>query len=398
MNYNENDFAFGIDWLHGVLPFNDVTALWSALGSIDSRLGPDYWKPLGTFRNYNTRFICQGKPSITIAFNQDYLADPYSNKWYYSKNPSETPISLLAEDHPYNPGIFVSISGDGLRFINDKPGALKQILKYFRLQKFSCSRIDFYCDFFNPKNKIIPHVIKSFNNAVLEKPGGFCLRSNMRRTSGSSGTVDVHSYVDTIRPGGKKVTNVTFGNHGSSFGMFRCYDKWFEISSGRLNLYKEEMLKRCDDQYWYRIEYELHNGNTVRRAESIFNNLADDLMNVRECFGWCVNQMFDIVKIKYSQQKIDRREVSEIWDTFRQIIHFVQSGELPLVSVPWVEKTPEQFVRWLHRMQLAVYKIERLFANDPELKVKILSAGEERYNSDIVQKQLFDNFFDKLIC
>lgn len=205
MYFNEDDFAFGIDWLHGTLPFNDVTVLFNALGSIDSRLGPDYWKPLGSFRNYNTRFICQGKPSLTIAYNQDFLIDPYSDKWYYSKNPTENPISLVAEDHPFNPGIFISFSGDGLRYINYLKGSLEKIIKYFRLQKFICSRIDFYCDFYNSKNKVIPHVIKSFNNAVLEKAGGFCLRSNMRRTSGSNGTVDVHFYIDTIRDGGKKL-------------------------------------------------------------------------------------------------------------------------------------------------------------------------------------------------
>lgn len=174
--------------------------------------------------------------------------------------------------------------------------------------------------------------------------------------------------------------------------MFRCYDKWFEISSGRLNLYKEAMLERAKDNYWYRIEYELHNGNMVRRAESIFNSLADGVLNVRTAFGWCLENMFDIVKCKGAQERSDRRDVSEIWESFRQFIHFVQFGEIPLISVPWVEKTPEQFADWMWRIRKALYKVERMFAKDPELKLRILSEGEEKYNSDPVQKQLFDNF------
>ena len=108
--------------------------------------------------------------------------------------------------------------------------------------------------------------------------------------------------------------------------------------------------------------------------------------------------MFDIVKCKGAQERSDRREMSEIWDSFRQFIHFVEFGYVPLISVPWVERTPEQFMAWVRKLSKSMYKIERLFANDPEFKLQVLSDGEERFNADIVQKELFNNFFDRLIC
>lgn len=396
MNFDEKDFSFGLDWLHGTLPFNDVKVLFDSLGKIDSRLQYEYWKPMGSFRNYNTRFICQGKPSLTIAYNRDYLYNPYDTDKFYNDDTNNIP--LVAEDHPFNPGIFVSFSGDGLRWLNEFPGTVEKIIKYFRLQRFCCSRIDFCCDFYNKKNKVIPKVISAFKNAVVEKPGKLCLRSNMRRTSGKNGSVRLFQYDDTIRPGDKKVFNVEFGNHSSSFGMFRCYDKWFEISSGRLNLYKEAMLELCEDDYWYRMEYELHNGNHVRYAESMFNNLADGIVNVRTAFGWCLENMFDVVKCEWSSQVVSRREVASEWSSMIQFIHFVQFDNVPIISVPWVEKTPEQFVLHVRRLSKFVHKIHLFFENCPDKALEILSEGKEKYDSDIVQKSIFDSYFSRVRC
>lgn len=314
---------YTLDWLQGVLPFSDVRQLFKALGEIDDRLKLENWAVMGSLRNYRTRFVCNGMPAVSIAYNDDFMADPYNDSLWFT-NPDSSTVSLVAEDHPYNPGIFVSISGDGLRWLNCVPGTVENLLKYLHLQAFKCSRLDVACDIFEPKNDLVPTVLKAFKNAVSMRPGRLALRSNMRRTSGKNGTVKLYPYTDTLRGESKTIWNCSFGDHGSSFGMFRCYDKWFEIASGRLSNYSKEMLSSLPHQYWYRLEYELHNGKSVAHASIVFNLLAEGKLNVKSAFGWCVENMFDIVKIKDSFEKVDRREVNAVWQQFlNYTIHFV---------------------------------------------------------------------------
>lgn len=310
---------FTLDWLQGVLPFSDVRQLFKALGEIDNRLKLENWAVMGSLRNYRTRFICNGMPAVSIAYNDDFMSDTYNDSLWFT-NPDSSTVSLLAEDHPYNPGIFVSISGDGLRWLNVVPGTVEKLLKYLHLQAFKCSRLDVACDIFEPNNDLVPTVLKAFKNAVSMRPGRLALRSNMRRTSGKNGTVKLYPYIDTIRSEEPKtIWNCSFGDHGSSFGMFRCYDKWFEIASGRLSNYSNEMLSTLPHQYWYRLEYELH-----RCAPEIFNLLAEEKFNVKSAFGWCADNMFDIVKVKNAFESVDRRIIPAIWQCFvNETIHFV---------------------------------------------------------------------------
>ncbi len=322
MSYLET-CKFTLDWLQGVLPFSDVRVLFKALGEIDERLKPEFWQPFGSFRNYRTRFICQGKASVSIAYNDDPLQDRYNKSLWYSCSDNNEDISLIAENHPFNPGIFISISGDGLRWLNQNPDTVKALLKYLKLQRFKCSRLDLACDVFDPKNDLVPTILKAFKNAVPMTAGRLSLRSKIRRTSGKNGSVKLYPYTDTIRDGNKTIWNCSLGDHGSSFGMFRCYDKWFEIASGRLSDYKTQMLESLEHKYWYRIEYELHNGTINLYAATIFNKLADEELQVNTAFGWCAENMFDIVKIKRGTENVSNREVSTIWAAFIRFIHFV---------------------------------------------------------------------------
>lgn len=388
---------FTLDWLQGVLPFDDVRVLFKALGEIDNRLCPENWTPFGSFRNYRTRFICQGRASVSIAYNDDMLQDPYNDSlWYKQPNNNEN-ISLIAENHPYNPGIFVSISGDGLRWLNENPNTVKKIMEYFRFQKFNCSRLDVACDIFDSKNNLIPTIIKAFKNAVSMSPGKFGLRSNIRRTSGKNGSVKLYPYTDTIREenNNKTIWNCSLGDHGSSFGMFRCYDKWFEIASGRLSEYKTQMLDTLPEKYWYRLEYELHNGTSVKYAATVFNALADETMNIKEAFGFAAENMFDIVKVKTAFENVSSREIPKIWVSFLQFIHFVELN-LDLITTPWVEKTPEKLKYWARNICKAIYKIEKLFEKDPTFKDEILSNGQRKFDNDIIGKTQFDNWLAML--
>lgn len=396
MSYLETT-KYTLDWLQGVLPFSNVRQLFRALGEIDDRLKYENWSVFGNLRNYRTRFICQGKASVSIAYNDDPFQDPYNKNLWHSSELNDD-VSLIAEDHPFNPGIFVSISGDGLRWLNAVSGTVDKIIKYFRLQGFNCSRLDLACDVFDPNNDLVPTVLKAFKNAVAKRPNRLTLRSNIRRTSGKNGSVKLFPYTDDIRypDDPKQIWNVTFGNHGSSFGMFRCYDKWFEIASGRLNSYSSEMLKDLPHQYWYRLEYEIHNGKMKKYAASLFNALADGQVNVQTGFGWCAENMFDIVKLKDAHQNISYSLVSDAWSQFiAYTIHFVQLG-LDLVSTPWVEKTPEKFRSFIRHVSKMCYKIQKLFDADPQFRDEVLEIGQQKYDHDIICSSEFESYLSMI--
>lgn len=391
MSYLENT-KYSLDWLQGVLPFDNVSVFFKALGDIDDRLKIENWSHMGNLRNYNTRFICSGHASVSIAYNQDYTFDPYINSMWYDG------CALQVENHPYNPGIFVSISGDGLRWLNQVDGTVDKLIKYLRVQAFKCSRLDLACDIFDPKNELVPTVIRAFKNCFDLKLGKVNLISNMRRTSGKNGSVKLYPYFDGIRhEKPKQVWNVSFGNHGSSFGMFRCYDKWFEIASGRLNNYSTEMLKELPNKYWYRLEYEVHNGKTVAHAESIFNSLADGEINIQGALGIVAGKMFKII-LPSNFTNLGRAPICDIWQKFiEHTIHFVELGVINWVTTPWVEKLPEQFKYYVRtHIPKMVYKIYKMFEASPELKEQVLADGEARYNRDTFKKAEFDRFCSML--
>lgn len=399
MSYLETT-EFTLDWLQGVLPFSDVRQLFKDLGQFDSRLKYENWSVMGNLRNYRTRFICQGRASVSIAYNDDPLQDPYNKNLWYSSELNDD-VSLIAENHPFNPGIFVSISGDGLRWLNQVDGTVDKIIKYLRFEKFKCSRLDLACDIFDPKNNLVPNVIKAFKNCFSVNVGKLNIVSNMCRTSGKNGSVKLYPYVDCIRQETpKQVWNVTFGNHGSSFGMFRCYDKWFEIASGRLNNYSSEMLKKLTHKYWYRLEYEVHNGKMNNHAADLFNSLADGKVNIQTAFGQVAGKMFRIVKPK-SISNLAMAPIFSVWEQFLSYCeYFVQLGVVEWVTQPWVEKTAEQLVYYVRRhIPKLATKIFEMFNASPSLRDEVLEEGRNRMKRDAAYKQAeFEATLSMLRC
>ena len=65
---------------------------------------------------------------------------------------------------------------------------------------------------------------------------------------------------------------------------------------------------------------------------------------------------------------------------------------IELVSTPWVEKTAESFRSWVRHNKKAFFKFLKLFEVDKDLKDDILINGREKYESDVVNYNEFENY------
>ncbi len=296
---------YSFDWLNGTLPFYDVRYFFDCLEKIhpDLAFSEFHDRNRGIY-NYSTSFGLLGDSRFIVAFNPDY--DRYEPQ--YSNDFDSYP--MYAVDSGFNPGIFVSISGDGLRYLNSLGDDLVyKLFSFFKKNVVKGSRIDVACDIFEKDNPVVPLLIEAFMYAINRQGGAPTLVSNIRRTPENIG---IFLNSDPFRKDNNFSYSIRFGNHGSSWGMFRMYDKWLEVKTGRLKKYADKLLEGKD--YWYRIEYELHK----EHAQELFN-LFDEL-SVAQCFGYAAEDMFKVVIPKSEKTQSDKCSISVVWAEFLEYI------------------------------------------------------------------------------
>ncbi len=292
-------YKFGMDWLNGVLPVADVWSVFEMLEKFSSKLRFDRWTLLNSGRyNYSRRYCLDGKMTIQLMYN------PVSDE-----------EGFTADMNHNNSGIFFSISGDGIRYLHSLGGdvsALNKLLFYFYRNSFKASRFDTYCDILDDNNDIVPLIQDAFDNFIRPEYDRPTLKTYMRRTDSNIG------YIKHRDINGNPYYNCQLGNHSSSVGMFRCYNKFEEMRDGRLSDFSSDAFNSYNvEDYWYRLEYEMHKEN----AAACFNALMSraDAENSPLCFEDIFNSVFErvftVVDYK-SSSGMQNQPTSNVWASF----------------------------------------------------------------------------------
>lgn len=363
-------YKFGLDWLNGVLPVSDVLSVFDLLEKFSSKLRRDRWTLLNSGRyNYARRYCLDGKMTIQMMYN------PVSEEERFT-----------ADMNHNNSGIFFSISGDGIRYLHSLGGdvsALNKLLFYFYRNNFKASRFDTYCDILDNNNEIVPLIQEAFDYVGREQVGKPCISTRLRRC-GSSLRTNFRRETYT-NDDGSVFTNCTLGHHGSTVGMFRCYNKFVEVSDGRLSEMSEDVFKTYDvEDYWYRLEYEMHKEN----AAACFNALMSraDSENYTLCFEdifySVFERVFKIVEPSSFGHALSDQKSSEAWSSFGAEL---QSNSIHLVefkSVPYIKVSLRRLGVNAERISAYYYAIgQYLDTLDYDSRRRFLRSAREKFEN-----------------
>lgn len=363
-----------VDWLRGIVTFTDVNDFFAQLGKIDRRLSSENFSLYGTgLLNYSKRFVHKEVPSLTFAFNP---AEPSDEDCMIASNISYSVNKV-------NPFILISLSGDAIRFLGSD--SLKSLIKFLHKNEFRCTRLDLAIDCYDKDNPIVPLMQEAFSNFICPSVGDVTLKTQMARTP-----KNYQHYVNVEPKTGVVSHNYVLGNHGSSHGMLRLYDKRFECLYGRNAKFGPELVG--DREYWYRCELELHNGNHKDWAQEAFVRLAtsDALYAL---FGKSLSDFFSIVQKKYSGVNHSDKDLVVIdWNAFIdqlvKTIHFVQ-----LVKDKFVDTSFKKFEDYLWHNKRVFYIFQALDSLLPGLWRDLISSGRRRH---VESKDVKYSFLDKL--
>lgn len=352
-----------VDWFNIVLHSDDVLGLTEHLEYLVPDMAIENWQEGNCTRGYTKSLRFQGHNFIIISWN-----------------PTEENKYKVNMDHPTNKDILISLSGDGCRYLASF-GMLSEFLKYCKSIGCHCTRFDTALDIF-AQNELVSSIVQAFKSSVLARIGACnCISSNMHLKASN---VQFAAVVDPFT--GELTENVTFGNHGSSFGMFRCYNKAAEIMQGRLVSSSDEIFEAvgCVD-YWYRLEYEVHKKNADKYFQMLLNALeGNEFDNIlTNIFAQIAEDMFRIVSLK-SLNSIPRQSATaSLWVEFLSSISYIYPRVIDnLVSIPYIRRTDlKSVISNGSRIKGYFYALLCAFFSDDGFRKFILSEGREKFNS-----------------
>lgn len=367
-------YKFGMDWLNGVLPVSDVQFVFDLLGMFSSKLKQERWVLLNSGRyNYARRYCLDGNMTMQLMYN------PVSDDNY-----------MTADMQHNNSGIFFSISGDGIRYLHSLGGdvsALNKLLFYFYRNSFKASRFDTYCDILDESNEIVPLIQEAFDYVGREQVGKPLIRTRLRR-SGSALRTNFRRETYT-NDDGSTFTNCTLGHHGSTVGMFRCYNKKVEVADGRLSELSSDLFKSYDvDDYWYRLEYEMHKENAAACFNALMSRAEEENSPLcfEDIFYSVFQRVFSLIEPQASYQmasnRFDEVPVSAAWASFgseleANAIHLVQ-----FESVPYIKCTLSLLEKNARNIKGYFYAIGQYLNTLPlDERVKFMKEARDNYES-----------------
>lgn len=346
-------FECSIDFLKGTLPVCNVSKFFEDLKELDSDFALsnfDLWHSGVQF--YSTRLVWFGEPTFNVAWNPlictDLVPEGYEEKLVACPSMKmSVPVPFYAlpknENCPNNYGIYLSITGQGLQRLSEKPGRVELFLSYLFNNGFIPTRIDFALDCFDKEHYIVPMIIEAFKNSINRKAGCFTISSLLKRTNAN---IKVWQLQDSYRDGVREVYNVNFGNHGSSYGMFRCYDKWLELKESKNANYEATLKEKCgSDNFWYRLEMELHG----QKAADYFKAIMCGHCSLFQAWASSINGMF---QIKVSRTDITETRhciPSEVWNEFINLLKQSYIYQRDLVNTIPCDKTDSDIENWTKR-------------------------------------------------
>lgn len=343
--FDIKQMTYSVDYLSGIVYTPFVTRFFDALGQLDPvKLGFSKFKKWSSGLNfYKERYCLNDQSIITVAFNEPLPSEPYPEGYDSS---SDHLLCSMAEGK--NRGIYLSISGDGLRYLGDD--TVRLLFQFLAGSEFSCTRLDLCCDCYDPENIYVPLLLSSLSNVYCQRgfvPGEY---SCMSRLSHSPGNLRKYSNIDNLRKpeflrsiGACEIAlncfetiNYTWGRKDSTKCQFRIYDKWLEVKTvPRLQAVADKLIGDTPasvSNYWYRFEYEMHK----KYADDLFKSLASESTSVPGAFAWCAESCFFPVLCGTSiSVDLCRQQKSDVWSEFvdmarrlgdsevMQTIHFV---------------------------------------------------------------------------
>ena len=397
---------YGVDWLNAVLMNQtDVKFFFDMLSArVDHKLGFEHFQKLdhGTY-NYKESYGINGQRIFIVAYNRSPktipVDDPISTSDIYHnekvKKMNNPELTACDSDESGNPYIFISVSGDGLRYINSlNMKALENFFFVLKTMQARCSRIDVNMDLF-VENPIVSLLQDSCRFAMAPVPYKPTLRTKLMR-KGKNFSLNVN--FDDLT--GEEYMNVTIGNHSSQWGMFRCYNKSAELRNAH-GLDKESIQTIFDTKgldlkdYWWRLEYELHKD----RADQIFKACLDTLETgdntFQVVFLAALDKMFTPViasdNVFRMVNHLNELEVVSDWADFMEFvgnsIHFVQ-----LTNIPYIPRNNlPKFQKNLKRLSGYIFVILRYLDYDPEFVSELIKSGAEKYYKQKDSRYLFLN-------
>lgn len=366
---DKNNIVPCVDWFRGVLPISCVDTFLHDMYCIDERLNFDMFVDSGRqLLNFSKRFCHVEVPSLTFAFNPDYSSD----------NPEMT-ASLTHQ----NSGILVSLSGDAIRYLG--ADSLRLLLQLFHFYDVKCTRIDYALDFYDPENLIVPLMQEGCKNFLNPGTRDVTVSGKIKRC-----TSNWQCFLNEA-PGYPTTFNYTLGNHGSDHGMFRLYDKFFEVSYGRHSDRADELLQ--GHQYWYRAEIELHNAKDAWWANESFYNLVKNDFNIYAIIGYAFDMWFAF-KVKRFESNSLYDDI-DLWNEFVSElvsnIHFVE-----LVKQPFVTRDCEHIWKEIKRMSKYLSILEDVGGLDPGRWQSILTAARSERDSNSHYKLKYGSILNEL--
>lgn len=343
-----------IDWFRGIVPVQNVYTFVKELEKIDKRLA---------FEN----FVCDGRSKLNFKNCWRHIEVPSLS---FSFNPEEESLScLMASETHNNKGILFELTGDAIRYLGSD--ILKYVLKYLHSLGTKCTRIDYALDFFDKDNEIVPLMQEGCNNFIAPQTRDITVSGNIKRCPSNW-----QMYVNVYPKSSERTVNYTLGNHGSDHGMFRLYDKKFELLYGR---HKERAVEMLDGRdYWYRAELELHNGQILWANDS-FHNLVVNDFQLYSVIGHTFDMWFAF-KIRNFTSETSYSDI-DLWETFiselKSTIHFVQ-----LVHQKFVETNSEKAWSLIQHFSVFLSLLNDVGSTDTERLKSILDFARVRRLSE----------------
>ena len=346
---------FNLDYFNGVIQDYDLSVeeFIKDISLFDDRLRFDNWliseKGLYNY-SYSARLL--GLNNFVIAWNPSFNS------------------SMVPSQDCNNKGLFISISGKGLSFLQKHENTLPSLIKYFYNLGLRCSRFDVNCDIFDRDNDIVPLLVDSIDNALIRKEGSAGLVCDLKRTNQNFRVLPV-TDTDT----NERFYNAYVGHHGTNFGMFRCYNKKIEVKEKNSSDVAQIILESVGNpDYWYRLEYEVHKEN----ADSVFKAFASGKISLQGAFFACADRFFTpVVQCRAWSKNFDRdSKTSLLWVSFLDYLSaFISynSGNIELFNhSPSIEKDYASYIGYLELMKPILYMAEQFRTANPDWYDKVV--------------------------
>ncbi len=316
---------YSIDYISGIVYTPFVTRFFKDLAMLDpEKLSFRCFSKWKTGLNfYKERWCLNDQSYFTLAYNEPTQYEDLPIGYDIDKD-----AIICSMQEGKNRGIYLSISGDGLRYLGDD--TVKVLIQMLAGYEFNCTRLDLCCDVYDPDNQYVPLLNMALSNVYFQRgfvPGEYSVTTNLSRNPGN---LKRFTNFDPFRdpelkkkigqesaPNCYETVNFTWGRKDSSKCQFRMYDKWLEVKTvDRLKHVADQIIADTPaglTDYWYRFEYEMHQ----KYAFDLFNSIASESTTVPGAFAWCAEDCFFPVLCGFGlTTDMNKQQASDIWEDF----------------------------------------------------------------------------------